>query len=83
MVKCTIIIEELDDGRIAFFAHPDQTNATKHELLGASIMDKAVEAMGELMLKHNKDGTMAAGDGQSITEYVKEWVENAEKRSSQ
>jgi len=81
MVKCTIIIEELDDGKIAFFAHPDQANATKNELLGASIMDKAIEAMGELLLKRNKDGAMAAGQGQSITEYVEEWVENAEKRN--
>jgi hypothetical protein len=45
-------------------------------------MDKAVEAMGELLLERNKDGAMAAGDVPSITEYVKEWVENAEKRSA-
>ena len=79
MIKCTIIIEELNDGRIAFMALPDQGNATKNELLGASILDKALEAVGELLLKYNKDGNMMAGH--SLTEYVKEQVENDKERN--
>ena len=79
MIKCTIIREEVNDGRIAFMALPDQGNATKNELLGASILDKALEAVGELLLKYNKDGNMMAGH--SLTEYVKEQVENAKERN--
>ena len=71
MITSTLLIKEMPDGNVMVAMDPDQSGATKAELRVASIMDSALQAVGELILKGS--GIMAEGDG--IKEHVKKFVE--------
>lgn len=70
MITCKLIIKEMPDGRVAVAMTPEQTGATKDELRAATVIDAALQAAGELLLKGN--GIMAEGDG--IKEHVKRFI---------
>ena len=54
MITSTLLIKEMPDGNVMVAMDPDQSGATKAELRVASIMDSALQAVGELILKGSK-----------------------------
>lgn len=74
MIICKLIIKEMPDGRVAVAMDPEQTGATEAELRTAHVIDTAMQAAGEVLLKGKE--VMAAGVG--IKEHIKRFVEQAE-----
>lgn len=75
MITCKLLIKEMPDGRVAIAMNPNQTLSTKAERQCATILDDAIQAASELMLK----GKDIIAEGEGIKEYVKRFISQHSK----
>jgi tRNA pseudouridine-54 N-methylase len=61
MITAEIVIKEQPNGKVAVAVNPNQETATREELKVASLINQALEALGELCLAPGD--SMLAGTG--------------------
>lgn len=72
MISHKLIIKEMPNGLVSVAMDPDQEGATKAEMEVAAIVNLALEAAGELLIK----GTAVMVAGVGIKEHVKRFVDH-------